>query len=103
MVVPEVQLADFAQVTNRGVHGASRISHMLRCIKRLVVDMLGPIRGLIGEDRVENPALGQEAQHVNTSTTKRQRKNRERPPFITSCHDILYGDARFAQHHREAS
>ena len=51
---------------------------MLRCIKRLIVDMLGPFLGLIGEDLVENPALGQEAQHVNTSSTKRQRRSRER-------------------------
>ena len=76
---------------------------MHRCIKRLVVDIQGPILGLIGEDLVENPALGQEAQHVNTSSTKRQRRSRKRPPFITSCHDILYGDAGFAQNHGEAS
>ena len=76
---------------------------MLRCIKRLVANILDPILGLIGEDLVENPALGQEAQYVNTSATKRQRRSRERQPFITSCHDILYGDAGFAQNHGEAS
>jgi len=78
------------------IPGASRISHMLRCIKRLVVDMLGPIVGLIGEGLVENPALGQEAQLVNTSTTKRQRRSRERlHRLLHRGHDILYGDAPY--------
>ena len=76
---------------------------MLRCIKRLVVDMLGPILGLIGEDLVENPALGQEAQHTNTSSTKRQRRSRERPRPLLHRATILYGDTGFAQNHGEAS
>ena len=64
---------------------------MLRCIKRLVVDMLGPILGLIGEDGVENPALSQVAQHVNTSTTKRQRRSLERlHRLLHRGHDLFY-------------
>ena len=37
---PQSQLAHFVEVTTRGVHSATCISHMLRCIIRLVVDML---------------------------------------------------------------
>ena len=92
------------EVITRGVHGAVRISHMPRCIKRIVVDVLGPVVGLIGEDGVENPALGQEAKHVNTSSTKRQRRSRERlHRLLHRGHDILYGDAGFAQNHGEAT
>ena len=40
MKILEVQLiAHFVEVTTRGVHSATCISHMLRCIIRLVVDM----------------------------------------------------------------
>ena len=47
---------------------------MLRCIKRLVVDVLGPILGLIGEDGAENPAL---AKRLSTSTPRQRSGNAE--------------------------
>ena len=53
--------------------------------------MLCQILGLINEDLVENPALGQEAQHVNTSPTKRQRRSRERlHRLLHRGHDLFY-------------
>ena len=74
---------------------------MFHCIKLLIVDMLGPFLGLIGEDIVENPALGQEAQLVNTSTTKRQRRRCERPTVyyivVTVFYTAMQGSRRIME------